>query len=238
MEIKFTTARLTNIVMEVIAATLIIVFSVSVYNASESMTTATTQKLDMLKTAFALQQSSEDLTKFVGDYIITNDKKYKNNFNQVAQIRNGISKRPTLFNSSYWYLPEDVKIDNHPLTEPSSLTIIIESLPFTELELLLIQESHFESDELVALEHKIFLLVENGKQEEALKVYYSPEYYHSKVIIMSSLDKLYQSLNERFTREIKELQKEQLDALIRLFVVIFLLTIFKMILPTSYTIRD
>ena len=192
----------------------------------------------MLKTAFALQQSSEDLTKFAGNYVVTGDTKFKELFFKVSNIRSGKLKRPALLNLSYWYLPDTLKTKHHPLSEPKSLATIITSLPFTNSELKLIKSSHFESEKLEVLENKIFSMVEDGNKSKVLDIYYSNDYHKSKVIIMTSLDILYASLNERFENEIQKLKQEQLDSLIRLFVIIFVLSILKMMLPTTFSIRQ
>lgn len=234
MQIKFSTAKLIHIISEVVGAALIVLFSINVYMTGETIGEATSYKLEMLKTAFALQQSSEDLTKFAGDYVVTGNTKYKELFMQVSSIRNGVSSRPTLLNSSYWYLPIAVKQEHHPLSSPLSLETIINTLPFTELEMILIQKSHFESQQLELLENKMFKMVETEQKQKALEVYYSDDYYYSKVIIMTSLDKLYASLNTRFEKEITELKSEQMHSLIRLFVIIFLLSISKLMIPTTF----
>ena len=238
MQIKFSTAKIISMATEVVGVALIILFSLSVYTTSEEMSIATTHKLEMLKTAFALQQSSEDLTKFAGDYVITGDIKYKKLFLQVSNIRTGAVPRPTLLNSSYWYLPSALKTEHHKTKDPKSLGSIIESLPFTELELILIQKSHFESEQLELIEGKMFKLVESNQKEKAIDMYYSEDYHHSKVIIMTSLDKLYSSLNIRFKHEIEKLKAEQIHSLVRLFAIMFLISISKMILPTRFKISN
>jgi methyl-accepting chemotaxis protein len=238
MQITESTAKITTIITEVIGTALIILFTINIYMTSNQMSDATTNKLKMLKAAFALQQSSEDLTKFAGDYIVTGDVKYKKLFAQVSSIRNGSSLRPSLLNSSYWYLPLNIKQDNHPMKEPLSLEEIISELPFNNLELTLIQKSRFESQQLEILEGKIFKILESGNKQEALKVYYSDDYYYSKTLIMTSLDELYSNLNIRFEKEIAELKSEQINSLIRLFVTLFIMTILKIMIPTTFRILE
>lgn len=237
MKIKFTTAKLTTILAEIIGAMLIVFFSINVYKTSEEISMATTNKLEMLRTAFALQQSSEDLTKFAGDYVITSNPKYKDLFISISNIRSGMDARPALMNSSYWYLTQEDQTKNHKMLEPKSLESIIQSLPFTSQELALIEKSHFESEQLEKKERNMFKMVEENKKRETLSIYYSEDYHNTKVVIMSSLDELYGLLNERFMIEINELKEEQLNSLIRLFTIIFLLSVVKIMLPTTFRLK-
>jgi hypothetical protein len=54
------------------------------------------------KLADELRQSSDDLTRMVRTYSITGDPIYKEYFQQILDIRNGISPRPENYSGIFW----------------------------------------------------------------------------------------------------------------------------------------
>ena len=168
-----------------------------------------------------LRHSSDDLTRFARTYAATGDKKYLKIFHKILAIRNGKAPRPTTYNFVYWDYLEPSKI--HQDGPPLALSQIINSLPYTKQEKAKIQESHRNSDKLVALEQKAFHAIEGRFQDAsgkytiskkpnkdlAIKLLYSNEYHLAKQSIMRPLDEFLQMLAKRSKLEEKKYARIQ-----------------------------
>jgi len=210
------------VILEILLISTISYFAYNVYQDSVKADKLTREKIEMIKLVYQLQDSSEDLTKFALSYVSTKDEKYKDKFNLVAKIRAGEAPRPKNLNDAYWFLtPEDQK-KFHPIQPAESLRDRLERLPFTKEEKLYFYNSEDISNALIHLEQKAFNFTAEGKQDEAISIIHSPLYLTTKRKIMTDIDKLTQSVIGRINKEIKELHKERLYSILRLFIAIFL----------------
>jgi len=55
----------------------------------------------MIQSADMLRQSSDDLTRFARQYVVTGEIKFKEQFHQVLAIRNGEQARPSQYQHIY-----------------------------------------------------------------------------------------------------------------------------------------
>ncbi len=51
-----------------------------------------------------LRQSSDNLTRFIRLYALTNNKEYSDNYFEIINIRNGTVARPAQYHNVYWDL--------------------------------------------------------------------------------------------------------------------------------------
>ncbi len=183
---------------------------------------STEQRLEMLSSADKLRQSSDDLTHFARTYAITNNKKYKKQYFDTLDIRNGIKARPLFYTSIYWDLIESERQLNHPDSKKQSLKEIMKQLPFAKQELNKLKLSEFNSNDLVNLEVEAFKAMEgkykdkNNKytvrkeinQKYAIEMLHSQDYYLAKYKIMKPIDEFILMLDKRTEKEVNDIHSK------------------------------
>ena len=95
------------------------------YVASEkALEDAQTMRFVSVGLARELRQSSDDLTRAMRTYIITDDPVYKNHYQEILDIRNGLRPLPEDYQNVYWDLvladdqrPRRLSNDHTPLLE-------------------------------------------------------------------------------------------------------------------------
>lgn len=71
-----------------------------------------------------LRQSSDNLTRLARTYVVTNDIKYEQMYNDILDIRNGKKPRPQSYERIYWdFISNDGK-----KTRPDGNTIVLQDL--------------------------------------------------------------------------------------------------------------
>lgn len=212
-----------------------------------------TQRHDSYMLADELRQSSDDLTRLVRTYVITQNPRFKEQYNKVLDIRNGLSPRPENYNKVYWDL---LAVESAPVTEENnesstqmtSLKDRMVAAGFTNEELSALRQSHQNSDKLVDLEKRAMQIVEgvymdkNGsytKQEKpnlqlARDLLHSNEYHHAKVQIMAPINTFLSLLETRTNRSILEAKnyaasvEEKLSLMVFFLILIMLVSIASM----------
>lgn len=201
-------------------------------------------KFQMINLADRLRQSSDDLTHYARSYTITNNKKYKQRYFNILDIRNGIKKRPLYYESIYWDLNKQLREKIHPLDKKVSLKYLMSNLPYTKKELNLLKLSEKKSNDLVNLELKAFEEMKSDNQQEAIKLLHSEEYYKAKEKIMFPIDSMILNLYKRSNQEISFLQEKikfefwyllvSIAFFILLNIIIYLMLMEKLGKPISY----
>ncbi len=199
------------VALESILMVLVVYFLQININVQEELTAFETQRFAMMQAANQLRQSSEDLTRLSRTYVITGDKKYREDFFQVLDIRNGKAPRPIHYESIYWDYLEPLRSQLHPAGKPLSLETIMQDLPYSKDERAKLRESYQNSDDLVHLEVEAFNAME-GKfkdkigqfsaqkhpdQQYAISLLYSHAYFLAKQKIMKPIDEFIVMLNDR-----------------------------------------
>ena len=183
-----------------------------------------------------LHQSSDDLTRFARNYAATGDEKYERFFNQVLDIRNGVTPRPEGYGDIYWDFvvageePEPVGTGD---TMALETRILAQGLTVEEFNKL--KEAHNRSDELARLEEVAMNAVKGrfddgtgtfGIKREpdpqlAVNLLHGERYHKAKAAIMGPLRDFTRLVDERTATELERLNTESRNLLI----VILLLTI-------------
>ena len=132
---------------------LIIVFEIIIilslyliYKKSSSIDTEyyflSKNRFDMIQAADRLRHSSDELTHFARIYVITGNEKFKQQYFDVLDIRNGTKPRPQSYYSIYWDLNSSLRTQRHPDGDKESLWSIISHLPFTQEEMDILKTVH------------------------------------------------------------------------------------------------
>ena len=105
--------------------------------------------------ADTLRQSSDDLTRMVRTYVLTGDPIYKQHFQEILDIRNGIKPHPLDYEDVYWDLVlSDDKRPFPATTQAVSLLERMKTTGYTSQELSKLSEAKRHSDELTKIEFK------------------------------------------------------------------------------------
>ena len=172
----------------------------------------------MFEKSDELRQSSDDLTRFARTYVITGNQRYKEIYFRILNIRNGIAKRPNNYSQIYWDISEPIRSQRHPLSAPISLKDELLKLPFLPYEIKKLEDSEFNSNQLVKLEIEAFNAMEGVFKDEkgeytiqgdpnsifARQLLHSPIYHQAKEKTMLPIDDFLNSLTGRTNQAINE----------------------------------
>jgi sigma-B regulation protein RsbU (phosphoserine phosphatase) len=180
-----------------------------------------------------LRQSSDDLTNFARLFVQTGNKRFEKYFQQVLEIRNGEAPRPEGYEGIYW---DRVVAENHALYETETEEIIsfkdrMVQLGFTESELVLLQESQRQSDDLTTIENRAFNalkgLYDDGKgtfslpgppdQALAQALLYGDDYFQAKLAIMEPIGRFQDQVNSRTKQSLEAVQNNANSLLLGVF---------------------
>lgn len=172
--------------------------------------------------AYDLFQSSENLTSMARSYVATGNPMYKKAFRSVLDVRDGKIPRQSDYSPVYWHL----KIDNNAQTRSKnqysgmSLRSLMVEAEFIEEELKLLDSSREISDRLALIEQEAFRIIDNllinGEGFEygdpqataALRLLYDDAYREIKRDIMSPIEKVISSVEQRTSLRTNSLQSE------------------------------
>ncbi len=170
-----------------------------------------------------LRQSSEDLTRFAREYVVTKNKSYKDNYFKIINIRDGKSLRPENYHMIYWDLNDTLRFTRHKNGDLESIIDEISKLPYSKRELKLLKLSKLNSDNLAKLEIRAFKLVETKirtNERRAIKLLFSQKYKLLKQAIMLPIDEVYKSVQIRIDNEII-LCEQKIDFYFELIFMVF-----------------
>ncbi len=151
-----------------------------------------------------LRQSSDDLTRMVGSYVITGNLIYKQHFQEILDIRDGKRPRPVNYQDIYWDL---VLTDDQRPRSNSGQTIALLDLMrqagFTEEEFAKLAKAKANSDALTNAEYAAMKLVESTaiptdtNRLKASQLLQDTAYHQAKADIMLPISDFYQMMNQR-----------------------------------------
>lgn len=158
----------------------------------------------MLEYATRLKDSSEELTRFARMYVMTSEKKYKDQYYKVLNIRKGLTYRPEDYNWYYWY-NKNKKNTEEKLSKISLLSLM-KSVSFTEKDLEMLSKSEEYSDQLAKLEVEAFRIVDKNPLDlvKARKLLHSESYEEAKNHIMHGIGAFTGNVKIRTERIIEE----------------------------------
>ncbi|WP_120497205.1 ATP-binding protein [Kiloniella sp. EL199] len=187
-----------------------------VYDSSTELTRKELQRVEALKLADQLRQSSNDLTRMARSYAITGQQKFEQYFNDILDIRDGKKPRPQNYNSVYWDFVISGQLNDDAPEPAASLLSRIKAVGVSEKELSFLEEAKSNSDDLVSLERKAFAAL-NGlftdthgnltrkaapDSQLAADILFSDAYHNAKAKIMSPINNFGIEIDRRTAREV------------------------------------
>jgi ABC-type branched-subunit amino acid transport system substrate-binding protein len=180
------------------------------------------RRVDSLKTADLLRQTSDDLTRMARTYVVTGESRYEEYFKQILAIRKGEMPRPVNYGDVYWdYVVSTGRMPRED-GPPVSLEEIMRQQGFSSEEFNLLNQARQRSDKLALLEVRAMNVVkgyaldssgnyvETGKPdfELAQRLLHGKEYHAEKLRIMELIDRVARAVDTRTQEEIEYLETE------------------------------
>lgn len=195
----------------IINISILILLIFSIYNlnsTNEKLRILNHNKLSMIIKAKELKTSSENLIYFSRLYVITKNKKYKENYLKILSTRNGIYPKQENYHGIYWKLSDKIKKELHPIKNNFSAINNFNKFPFSKKELENFNISLSKSKELVEIDLKSFKILENnlnkknklaGNINSTIKSLFNKDYLienqkNQKMAINMLFDKHYEKL--------------------------------------------
>ena len=165
---------------------------------------ANEQRLLSYKLADQLRQSSDDLTRMVRTYVVTGEPIYKQSFQDILDIRDGIRLTPKNYDTVYW----DLALLDPDFTRPQigqgvALLDQMRQAGFTEAELNRLAVAKAKSDGLTAREFAAMDLVEAAGPDRAanrmtaIMMVHDDVYHQAKAAIMRPINEFYELVESR-----------------------------------------
>ena len=180
-------------------AAFVVSFALYVY-AEKKIDRANEQRYQSYRLADQLRQSSDDLTRMVRTYVVSGDPIYKQSFQDILDIRDGIRLRPDKYDDVYWDL---VLLDPHYQRPPQGqgvpLLDLMRRAGFTEEELAKLEEAKANSDDLTHREFEAMALVEANPANRmlAIRMVHDDIYHRAKMAIMTPINQFYDLVDAR-----------------------------------------
>ncbi|MBU6950831.1 methyl-accepting chemotaxis protein [Hahella sp. HN01] len=211
----------------VIIASTLANFLLAFYLRSEvtSLKQTTETRYASYQRADELRQSSDDLTRLARTYVVTGDPKYKQMYQSVLDIRNGVKPRPQDYHRIYWDLVLNAGDKPKPDGETISLQKMMENLGFSQKEFDLLKQAQKNSDGLVNLEVEAMKAVEDGSLERARELMHGQDYHREKAKIMQPIDEFFKALEARTSQQLSGIQNAVSNIILALICFLILLTL-------------
>jgi diguanylate cyclase (GGDEF)-like protein/PAS domain S-box-containing protein len=171
-----------------------------------------------------LRQSSDDLTRMVRSYVITGDPLYKQHFQEILDIRDGVKPRPIAYQDIYWDLV--LANDQRPreFEAPVALLDLMRQAGFTDTEFAKLAQAKANSDALTHTEFAAMKLVESGgpvseaDRFKASLMLNDANYHLAKFAIMQPIHEFYQMMDQRTLDAVHG--AEQVASIVRVVVIL------------------
>jgi PAS domain S-box-containing protein len=196
-----------------------VVFIINDYNqARHQLESAYIMQHKSFVLADELRQSSDDLTRVARTYVVTEKPMFKEQFQTILDIRDGLIPRPQNYNRIFWdfYTLEDSKpvFDGQAV----SLKTLMKEAGFEQNELDLLYASKAQSDKLTYLETKAMNALVGLFEDQqgnytvhkapdpalARTIMHSDEYHQAKIMIMKPIDQFLEAFENRTKAKILE----------------------------------
>ncbi len=148
-----------------------------------------------------LRQSSDNLTRFIRLYALTNRQEYIDNYFEIINIRDGAVSRPSQYHNVYWDLPPETRAVRHPPEAKEVLIDVLKSLNVSERDRKLLADSFDNSQSLATIEKAVFAVLENPTsdvltKEESRQRLFSSDYQDAKVRIMRPINTVLSNIEQ------------------------------------------
>ncbi|OYZ66568.1 MAG: diguanylate cyclase, partial [Sulfuricurvum sp. 24-42-5] len=162
------------------------------------------QRYESHMLADMLRQSSDDLTRMVRTYVLTGDPIYKQHYQEILDIRNGIQPRPLHYEDIYWDLVlSDDKRPHQDSSQSVSLLELMRTAGYTPKEFAKLSEAKNHSDELTKIEFEAMRILEsttpttNENRHLAIMMLHDARYHHAKHGIMKPIGDAHTMIDQR-----------------------------------------
>jgi len=180
---------------------------------------ANLQRYQSYLLADELRQSSDDLTRMARSHVVTLDPQYKQYYQQILDIRNGLRPRPQEYHNIYWDL---VLQGNRPpgSTDGPAVPLIarMREAGFTVEELAQLALAKANSDGLTNTEFEAFRLVELSEgdtasaRERARQIMHNAQYHRDKQSIMQPIAEFNRMIDRRTSQAVRQARARADDA--------------------------
>lgn len=184
-----------------------------------------------------LRQSSDDMTRMVRSYTVTNNPDFEKMFWEILAIRNGELPRPERYENIYWDYRAYDNTKPRPDGEAIALQEIMKNLGFTDMDFSKLAEAQRNSEELVKIEeialhamkgvfpdeHGEFTITGKPDFEFARSILFDKSYHLAKVGIMAPIDDFFIQINKRTEKTVETYTLLTILSIIMVFLTVFFL---------------
>ncbi len=191
------------LVVSSLVVALIAFFSMT--NATNKIVEVNDNREKSNQLALELRLSSNDLTRMARSYVMTGNKEYLKQYQQVLEIRNGTLERPIDYYQEYWQLMDiDNPVPPRASGEKVALQKLFKEAGFTGPEFEKLKKAKDLSNKLAELETQAFALVEqfgavgdSDAQHKAHDMLFGGEYAKQKQQIMEPISEFVELMETR-----------------------------------------
>lgn len=157
--------------------------------------------------ATRMRQSTNDLTRLARTYAMTGDEKFHDQYLKILEIRSGKQPEPANYDWVYWdFLAVDGQPPPQMLTLPISFDEIIARAGLNEKEQDLLFQARQKSDQLADFEKSVFAQGTWSTGSRAALQLFDPKYHREKLDILSRVNAVFQSLDDRSRKRVLKTQ--------------------------------
>jgi len=151
-----------------------------------------------------LRRSSDDLSRMARTYVATGDAQFRNNYQEILDIRDGRLPRPQQYENVYWDLV--VASGQRPRGggEATPLMQLLREAGLAPEELALLATAKTESDKLTMIDIAAMNLRAAGDEARATSMLYDSAYHHTKAAIMRPIAEVNVSVERRTRLQVAE----------------------------------
>ncbi len=120
--------------------------------ASEAVSRSNESRYASYLLADEMRQSSDDLTRLVRTYVVTGDPKWKTQYQEIVDIRNGSKPRPKDYEKIYWDFRAADTDSGRGMGPAVALSDLMRQAGFSATELAKLDEAAALSNDLIKLE--------------------------------------------------------------------------------------
>ena len=189
--------------------------------ASEAVSKSDEARYASYLLADEMRQSSDDLTRLVRTYVVTGDPKWKAQYQEVIDIRNGSKPRPKEYEKIYWDFRAADQDNGRGMDRAVALKELMQQAGFSAAELGKLAQAEALSNALVTIETAAMQLVKPAKgagldavadesaaadAARARTMVHDQNYHDTKARIMKPVDEFLTLLDRRTESEIAAAQ--------------------------------
>lgn len=153
-----------------------------------------------------LRMTTTGLVRMARGYIVTGNPIYKQGFQKILDIREGLAPRPSGYHETYWdlILPSE-KHYSIKTAETIPLLELLREIPFTKPEFAKLAKAKKSADTMAHIEIGAMTLADSvhpmtqTNQNQALLILESSAHHQAKVNVREAIDDFYSNMNTRMT---------------------------------------